>query len=138
MIHCTGLNLQLDAIPFQSDLERIVGSCIGSADLLGQMAAEDYAYKLSILFLEIAEAARRDPKNAGSHTQFQGVEHMIRETPGFWENCVRPKLESEFGAIYRHLADDSGRNEYIERVEANMDCVRRQIAVMPDRDLASF
>lgn len=136
MIHCTGLNLRLDAIPFQSELEGIVGRCLGSADLLGQMAAADYAYKLSILFLEFAEAARRDLDNAAFHTQFRSAEQMIRETPGFWENCIKPKLENQFCGVYRYLADKSGRNDYVDRVEANIDRIRRQIAVMPERDLA--
>src|SRR5690349_9611354 len=36
MIRCTGVNVDLAAIPFASDLERTVGYALGTADLLGQ------------------------------------------------------------------------------------------------------
>src|ERR1051326_2008324 len=42
MIRCTGVNANLSLIPFKSELEQIVGFALGTADLLGQMAAEDY------------------------------------------------------------------------------------------------
>src|SRR2546421_4262708 len=42
MICCTGVDAKLSAIPFQSEQERIVGFALGTADLLGQMAADDY------------------------------------------------------------------------------------------------
>ena len=47
MILCTGVNARLeDAIPFQNESERITGFALGSADLMGQMAAADYVDKL--------------------------------------------------------------------------------------------
>src|SRR5262249_62118285 len=38
MIHCTGVDATLSVIPFQSELEKVVGYALGTADLLGQMA----------------------------------------------------------------------------------------------------
>ncbi len=135
MIHCTGVKLQIASIPFRSDLEREIGQCVGAADLLGQMAAEDYPSKLSILFLEFAEAARRDPDNAADHVLFTNAEELIRNTPAFWEKFVKPKLENELGGAHRHLMGPNGRNDYIDRIERNIDRIRRQIAVMPERRL---
>ena len=37
---------------------RIVGFALGTADLLGQMAAPDYVDKLPVLYDEFVEAAR--------------------------------------------------------------------------------
>src|SRR4029077_15772595 len=42
MIRCTGVNVDLNAIPFTSEWDRVVGFALGTADLLGQMAAPDY------------------------------------------------------------------------------------------------
>src|SRR6266850_3614854 len=39
MIRCTGVDSALNSIPFQSELEKTVGYALGTADLLGQMAA---------------------------------------------------------------------------------------------------
>ncbi len=57
MIRCTGVNVDLSTIPFTSELERMVGFALGTADLLGQMAATDYVEKLPVLYAEFAEAA---------------------------------------------------------------------------------
>ena len=57
MIRCTGVNAALSVIPFQSEMEKVAGFALGTADLLGQMAAEDYVDKLPILYAEFAEAA---------------------------------------------------------------------------------
>src|ERR1043165_2090040 len=65
MIACTGVNVNLGAIAFASELERNVGFALGTADLLGQMAAHDYIDKLPILYSEFAESARY---NAGKAT----------------------------------------------------------------------
>jgi hypothetical protein len=44
MIRCTGVNADLGAIPFTSDLEKAVGFALGTADLRGQMAASASHY----------------------------------------------------------------------------------------------
>jgi len=40
---------------FRTELEKLVGFALATADLLGQMAAPDYVDKLPILYLEFAE-----------------------------------------------------------------------------------
>src|SRR5688572_29608549 len=60
MIRCTGIEAPLAKIPFQGELEKIVGHALATADLLCQMAADDYVDKLPILYAEFAEAARHD------------------------------------------------------------------------------
>src|SRR5262245_54196645 len=60
MICCTGVNADLQSIPFRSPLERVLGFALATADLLGQMAARDYVDKLPILYLEFAEAVQHD------------------------------------------------------------------------------
>src|SRR6266571_7808862 len=58
MIQCTGVDAALSAIPFQNEMEKVAGFALASADLLGQMAADDYVDKLPILYSEFAEAAQ--------------------------------------------------------------------------------
>ncbi len=137
MIRCTGVKLDIDSIPFHSELERELGQAVGTADLLGQMAAEDYPRKLTTLFLEFEEAARRDPDNATGHARFETAGDLIRNTPAFWEHFVRPKLDNELGGAHRHLCDDDGNNPYIDRIESNIEQIRRKIAELPESDLAA-
>lgn len=126
MIRCTGVNVKLDAIPFQSDLERIVGHCIGTADLLGQMAAADYVDKLPILFEEFAESARY----SGTKMMFESAEHLRKMTPGFWEKYVRPKIEKDFQGVSRFLAEPypDGPNAYLAAIEANIERSKQMAA----------
>jgi hypothetical protein len=133
MILCTGINAPLDAIPFQNNLERIAGFALGSADLLGQMAAEDYVDKLPLLFAEFAEAARHNQDKKSFVSLFTSAADLRQKTPGFWEEYAHRKLERDFGGLYQFLNDPypSGPNPYLARIEANMVRLRRELAEHP-------
>jgi hypothetical protein len=131
MVRCTGVNVKLDAVQFQSPLERVVGFALGTADLLGQMAAPDYVDKLPTLYTEFAEAARSSSDGrmkAGGF--FSSAEDLMLKTPIFWENYVWNKINHEFLALYRFLNDPypNGPNAYIERIQSNMARLRRELA----------
>lgn len=124
MIRCTGLNVNLAAIEFQSHLERIVGHALGTADLLGQMAAPDYPEKLPVLFEEFEESSRF----SGQTGMFKSVDDLIVKTPGFWEKYVVPKATNDFGGLYHFLEDDNGRNTYLESIEHNISRIMQMKA----------
>jgi hypothetical protein len=130
MIRCTGVNVKLDTIQFQSELERIVGFSLGTADLLGQMAAPDYVDKLPILYSEFAEAASFNSGKMKAGGFFSSAEDLVSKTPMFWEKYVQPKIDREFLGLYRYLNEPypDGPNPYVERVEANMARIRRDLA----------
>ena len=130
MILCTGINAALDKIPFQTELEKVVGFALGSADLLGQMAADDYVEKLPVLFEEFAEAARFDGGKSASVGVFASADDLMQKTPAFWEKFVRGKLDHDFAGVYQFLNDPypDGRNYYMDRIEANIQRLRRQLA----------
>ena len=132
MIHCTGMEAVLRAIPFQNDMERIVGFAVGTADLLGQLAAEDYVDKLPALYSEFAEAARFSKDRTHFVMTYSSANDLMRKTPVFWEKIVQRKLNRDFGGLYRFLNDPypHGPNEYLERVEANMQRLRKRIAAL--------
>jgi hypothetical protein len=122
MIHCTGVDATLNVIPFQSEMEKIVGFALGTADLLGQMAADDYVEKLPILYSEFAEAAGYIQDKSHFIAMFSSAADLMQKTPMFWEKYVQPKLDRDFGGLYRFLNQPypSGSNEYLQRIEQNM------------------
>lgn len=130
MIRCTGIDAFLESIAFESPEERIVGHALGTADLLGQMAAADYVDKLPILFEEFQEAARHDRGHTDFITKFGGARDLIQNTPGFWRNYVLPKLTKDFGGLHRFLNQPypDGANWYLDRIEANMARIKEQVA----------
>ena len=130
IIRCTGVNVKLDAVQFQSQLERVVGFCLGTSDLLGQMAAADYVDKLPVLYQEFAEAAKFNDGKIRAGGFFSSAEDLMQKTPMFWENYVRHKLDRDFLGVYRFLNEPypDGPNAYIQKIEANIARLRRQLA----------
>jgi hypothetical protein len=132
MISCTGVATDLQSIGFRNELERTLGFGLGTADLLGQMAAKDYVDKLPVLYLEFAEAARF---NNGKPVRFnfKSADDLMRNTPSFWEHYVVPKINHDFEKLYRFLNDPypDGPNQYIERIEKNMARLRQRLGLLP-------
>lgn len=131
MIRCTGIDAFLESIMFENEEERLVGFALGTADLLGQMAADDYVDKLPVLYDEFQEAARHDRGHTDFITKFGGAPDLMQRTPAFWRDYVQPKLDKDFAGLHRFLNQPypSGRNWYMERIEANMGRIREQLAV---------
>jgi hypothetical protein len=129
MIRCTGVNATLLAIPFQSPLERLAGAALATADLLGQMAADDYVDKLPILYQEFAEAAHYTRDKSHFVCSFRSVSDLIDKTPQFWATLVQTKLERDFGGLYHFLNHPypSGPNYYLDKIAANMERLKRRM-----------
>jgi hypothetical protein len=129
MIQCTGVNANLAALPFQSGAERLVGFALATADLLGQMAAQDYPDKLPILYSEFAEAEQYATEKNPVISGFKSAADLMRHTPVFWETFVQPKLKQDFCALYRFLNHPypSGPNYYLNRIRANLERVKLKV-----------
>lgn len=126
MIRCTGVDAALDKIPFENELEKITGFALGTADLVGQMAAEDYVDKLPVLYDEFAEAEAHS--GPGFITGFTSAEDLMQKTPVFWKKIVFGKLEHEFGGLYQFLNSPypHGPNAYLNRIEANVEQLKQR------------
>lgn len=127
MIRCTGVNVDLSTIPFASELTQVMGFCLGSADLLGQMAASDYVEKLPVLYGEFEESAKFNSGQMASVGMFASAAELISKTPGFWEFYVFPKLEKDFGGVYRFLNQPwpDGPNWYLQQIAGNLDRIKQ-------------
>jgi hypothetical protein len=57
----------------------------------------------------------------------------MRNTPGFWQHYVWPKIERDFGGLYRFLSDPypDGPNFYLDAVAANISRLRRLSEPLP-------
>ena len=126
MISCTGVNADLSIIPFRSELERICGFALATADLLGQMAARDYVDKLPVLFQEFSEAAHYSGDTAGRLADYTTPEELMQRTPVFWETYVLPKINDDFQKLYLFLNEPypDGPNHYLERIQQNLEKIK--------------
>ena len=132
MIRCTGVDAMLSTIQFKSELERQVGFALGTADLLGQMAAEDYIEKLPVLYAEFHEAAQHTREKTNLVAMFSSAEDLMQKTPAFWDKYVKQKLDRDFGRVFRFLNHPypNGANWYLDQIEANIGKLRRQLSVV--------
>lgn len=129
LISCTGPRAIIDAIPFRSEIDRVMGEAVCTADYLGQMSDPKYVSKLPVLFNEFEESDdfRGIPRD---ERLFKGYDQLLRGTPYFWEKIVVPKMENECSGLMYFLSHPfpHGRNPYIERIEQNMGIVKDMIA----------
>jgi hypothetical protein len=94
-VHCTGLEVRIEEILFESAYHREVGWMLGTADLLGQMADQTYLARLQYLYREFQEA------------QIPGFESeldLLRKTPAFWD-FTQTRMVSELGNVNRYMLD---------------------------------
>lgn len=131
IIRCTSV----DAHPREADFESrqlfLVGCALGTADLLGQMAAADYLEKLSLLHTEFVEAARQPSPTGSRATPPPGTPaDLVRLTPGFWKDKVRPRLDGVYQGVHRFLNTPwpSGPNPYLEAIERTVTSIANSSA----------
>lgn len=121
MIQCTALGVKVSTVAFETPELAFLGRALGTADLVAQMAAPDYLDKLPLLFREFAESAQHQERFGRKGQTFDSVEDLLAKTPGFWRFYALPRMQSDLEGVYRFLENPAtGRNEYLEALEANM------------------
>lgn len=115
-VNCTGLEMRIGEIRFESAHHQVVGRMLGTADLLGQMADRTYLERLAFLYWEFREA-----KVPG----FESELDLLKKTPAFWE-FTQQRLVAELGNVDRYLQDHFrmrwgvDRDLYREAIEKNI------------------
>jgi len=133
IIMYTGVVVDYNKLPFNSEEEKIVGYALGTADLLGQMSADDYPEKLPTLYREFEESYDFEGidklRNQGM-TVFESADDLIKNTPSFYEGVVKERFKN-MGALYKYLTYhfDDERNHYIEAIEENIKKIKRTSSV---------
>jgi len=131
-INCTGPNSEISRLRFRDPVSLLVGCDLATADYLGQLADPLYPDKLGELYAEFQESD--DFANVPIDRRiYKSEEDLILHTPDFWQHFVKQKLESEFQSVHRYLERplQSGRNAYIEAIEANFARLARRIEGLP-------
>lgn len=90
---CTGLDVKIPEISFQSRNHEIVGKMIGSADLLGQMADRYYLEKLPFLYKEFEE---------GNIPGFKDLMDFLTKSEEFYQ-LTKMRLADELEGVNGYL-----------------------------------
>jgi hypothetical protein len=127
LISATGPSTDVTKVEFRSDIERLLGQAVCTADYVGQMSDPNYPDKLPVLFEEFKESYRCQqlPK---SEWPFASYEELLKSTPNFWSIFVQKKLAVECDGLSRYLKHPvSGRNPYLESIERNLVTINQRI-----------
>jgi len=122
-ICATAISVNMDELPFREPREWLIGAMVGTGDMLGQMAAEDYPERLAGLYLEFREGTRFSRFEKTSFAVYKNLLDLLEGTERFFNGYVMRMLEKEWRSVYRVLDDRRGNNQYIERIRANISRV---------------
>ena len=132
LISCTGPRADIRHIEFHSEIERVLGQAVCTADYIGQMSDPHYPARLITLFNEFAESYRYQ-QIPQEEWPFASYEALLRSTPDFWESFVQHKLNVECAGLWEYLEHPvTGENLHMESIERNLATVRRQIAALEE------
>jgi hypothetical protein len=119
-LKCTGTNIDIRKIAFDSYQHEILGKILGTADLIGQMADRDYLQNLTSLYLEFRE---------GGISIFNSDLDLLKSTPDFWE-FTKQRFAIDYGSVDRYLRDHFRIRWSIDRdldreaIERNIKCLK--------------
>ena len=122
LIHFTGFEKRVADILVQDPVLRMVGSLLGSADIIAQMSDRCYLEKCrDHLYAELVTGGLAVKKTTrGDEVIYQSGDDLVKKTPAFFEGAVH-RLEHELGGAYNYAATHfGGFNLYMHAATKNV------------------
>jgi hypothetical protein len=128
ILHFTGYERPVATIKVPDPIFKLVGSLLGSADIIAQMADRCYLEKCrDRLYPEFVEGgiAVKSVRGQGEVVMFASGEDLLRKTPNFYRGAQH-RLDVDLGGMYRFAdAHFGGSNLYMEAVRQNIRYAER-------------
>jgi hypothetical protein len=127
ILHFTGYERPVETIRMPHPIYTLLGSLLGSADIIAQMSDRCYLEKcrdrLYPEFVAGGIATRRTPE--GEEVIFASADDLLRKTPSFYDKA-QLRLEGELGGAYRFAKTHfgNGPNLYMDAVQQNIRFVQ--------------
>ncbi|HET6720175.1 MAG TPA: HD domain-containing protein [Rhodocyclaceae bacterium] len=133
LIHATNFaHAAADVLHGHVAQQQVIARMLGSADLISQLADRYYLERCrDCLYAEFVLAGLdRSTDAAGPEVVvYRDGEDLLRQTPAFYEQVIRKRLEVDFGNIQQVLDTHFGeRNPYAASMAGNLAYLRRLIA----------
>jgi len=120
LVHFTGYEMAVPAIPLREPKQRILGKLLGTADLMAQMSDRCYLEKCrDRLYPEFVAAGLAGSESKGSH--YHSPEALIFNTPKFFKHVLDDRLNQVLNSVHSY-ADAffmPHKNLYQEAIERN-------------------
>ena len=123
LIHFTGYEIPVAKIKVSAPIHRLLGSMLGSADIIAQMADRCYLEKcrdrLYPEFVAGGLTTQRTPEGV-ERVVFASGEDLVIKTPLFFEGASK-RLNLDLGGCYSYAQQHfGGQNLYLEEVNKNI------------------
>ena len=128
ILHFTGYEQPVDSIKVPDPIFRIVGTLLGSADIIAQMSDRCYLEKCrERLYPEfVAGGITRRQTEAGEVVVFESADDLIRKTPSFYKNAAR-RLDEDLAGAHQYVVKHfNGNNPYMEALRQNIRFIETQ------------
>jgi hypothetical protein len=126
-LHFTGYEMPVDQIRVDPQF-RLLGSLLGSADILAQMADRCYLEKCyDRLYPEFVSGgiARQQGPNGEEQVLFESAADLIFQTPRFYKSAHK-RLEVDLGGYCKYVEKHfGGENLYFKEVDKNIEHARK-------------
>lgn len=123
IVHFTGYEMDPASVDVKSAAEYTLGSLLGSADLIAQMADVDYLYKCrDDLYAEfvIAGIAGEGDLEGYKGIVYRSPQQLLESTPDFIHTVTEERLEGYFKGIHRYVAEHfNGSHLYMDAIDRN-------------------
>lgn len=127
LVHFTGYETPVAEIQVPTLAYRLLGSLLGSADIIAQMSDRCYLEKcrdrLYPEFLAGGITRRRLP-DGKEEIVYSSGDDLVRKTPHFYEGASR-RLDAELGGAHRYARNHfGGQDLYLEELKKNIEFAR--------------
>ena len=137
IIHFTGYEIDSRTLPVASEQERCLGSLLGTADLMAQLADVDYLRKCrDHLYeeFELGGIAGKQGCGTSDGTRIASRQQLLESTPEFIRKTLEQRLEGQFGGVHRLAARCfDGSHLYMDAILDN--CRRLQALLSGDDEV---
>ncbi len=128
LIHFTGFEKRVSDILIDDPTLRLVGSLLGSADIIAQMADRCYLEKCrDRLYPEFVAGGMVETNDTMGNRKvvFSSGDDLVKKTPAFFVSAVE-RLDSDLGGAYNYAASHfGGFNLYLHAVAKNVDFAKQ-------------
>jgi len=128
LLHFTGYERAVDSIKLSDPMFRLLGTLLGSADIIAQMSDRCYLEKCrDRLYPEFVEGGITHKRTVkGEVVVFASAEDLLRKTPSFYQNASK-RLDNDLGGAYNYAQVHFGgsSNLYMDAVRQNIRFVER-------------
>jgi hypothetical protein len=131
LIHFTGYEMRVGQIKVPSPIYRLLGSMLGSADIIAQMSDRCYLEKcrdrLYPEFVAGGLARKRTPEGV-EQVVFASGKDLVIKTPNFFRSATK-RLDGDLGGAYAYAQQYfGGQNLYLEEVNKNIQFAQEMSA----------